>query len=187
MDATQRTTTREQRISALCATGCLVVAVGVPAAVIAFWSFGSWELLALVRLIPPDILEDMTLGGPAQPWQRLAGGAICLVPALILSFALMRARRTLTAFVRGDFFGAEAISGLRDYAAAALLAAVAGVVSVPVLSIVISQTNPPGHRELSLDLGGSQMLALLGAGILWVIASAMARASGIARENAEFV
>src|SRR3569832_624323 len=149
MDATQRTTTREQRISALCATGCLVVVVGVLAAVFAFWCFGSWELLALVWLIPPDILEDMTLGGPAQPWQRLAGGAICLVPALILSFALMRARRTLTTFVNSDFFGAEAISGLRDYAAAALLAAVAGVVSVPVLSNNNTQTNPPGHKELS--------------------------------------
>lgn len=178
---------RDRRVSALCAFGCGVAAVGIPLAVAGLWAFGSWEVLALFRLIPPDILPDMQMGGPVHPWQRLAGGAICLVPALMLSWALLRVRRTLGAFVRGDFFGAEAVGALRDYAALALWAAVAGLVSVPVLSLVISQTNPPGHRELSLDLGGSQLLSLLGAGILWVVASAMARAQTIARENEQFV
>ncbi|MBS0298187.1 MAG: DUF2975 domain-containing protein [Proteobacteria bacterium] len=188
MDAASTIDTgREQRISALCATGCVLVAAGAPLAVAGLWAFGSWELLALFRLIPPDILPDMQMGGAVQPWQRAIGGAICLVPALMLSCALLRVRWTLNAFVRGDFFGAEAVRGLRDYAALALWAAVAGLVSVPVLSLVISQTNPPGHKELSLDLGGAQMLGVLGAGILWVIASAMARAQTLARENEQFV
>jgi hypothetical protein len=56
-----------------------------------------------------------------------------------------------------------------------------------VLSVVISQANAPGHRELSLDLSGAQFLNLLAAAIVWVIASAMARAANIARENEQFV
>jgi hypothetical protein len=151
------------------------------------WAFGSWELLALVRLIPPDIRPDMEMGGPAEAWQRVVGAVICLVPALLLSYGLLRARRSLAAFVRGDFFGAEAVMGLRGYAGATFWAAAASIVSVPVLSVIISQANPPGHRELSLDLSGAQVLNLLGAAILWVIASAMARASSIARENEQFV
>jgi hypothetical protein len=178
---------REQRISAVCATGCGIVALAVPVFVAGLWATASWETLALVRLIPPDILPDMLMGGEAQAWQRLAGAAICLVPALLLSYGLLRARRSLAAFVRGDFFGVDVVVGLRGYAAATFWAAAASVVSVPILSVVISFTNPPGHKELSLDLSGAQVLNLLGAAILWVIASAMARASSIARENEQFV
>ncbi len=178
---------REQRISAICAGGCGVVALAVPVCVAGLWAFGSWELLALVRLIPPDILPDMQMGGGVRTWQRVTGALICLVPALLLSYGLLRARRSLAAFVRGDFFGGEVVGGLRGYAAAMFWAAVASVVSVPVLSVAISFANPPGHKELSLDLSGAQLLNLLGAAILWVIASAMARASNIARENEQFV
>ena len=42
----------------------------IPAAVAAFWAFGSWQVLALVRLIPPDILPDMR--PRVEVWQRLA-------------------------------------------------------------------------------------------------------------------
>ena len=59
--------------------------------------------------------------------------------------------------------------------------------SVPVLSLVITLANAPGHREFSLDLSGAQVLNLLGAAIVWVVASAMARASSLARENEQFV
>ena len=176
---------REQRISALCATGCGILALGVPICVVTLWALAPWEILALVRLIPPDILYDM--GTSVLLWQRVAGALICLVPALLLSYGLLRARRSLSAFKRGDFFGAEVIGGLRGYAAATFWAAVAGVVSVPVLSVVITLANAPGHKELSLDLSGAQILNLLGAAILWVIASAMARASSLARENEQFV
>jgi hypothetical protein len=100
---------------------------------------------------------------------------------------LLRARHALSAFVRGEFFTSEAIGGLKGYAAAMFWAAVAGLVSVPVLSVVITQANAAGHREFTLDLRGAQVLNLLGGAILWVIASAMARAAAIARENAEFV
>lgn len=177
----------ESRVSAIGAAGCGVVAIAAPFCVAALWAFGSWELLALVRLIPPDIRPDMEMGGGVRLWQRIVGAAICLVPALLLSYGLLRARRSLRAFVRGDFFGADVVGGLRGYAAATFWAAVASVVSVPVLSVAISLANPPGHKELSLDLSGAQVLNLLGAAILWVIASAMARASSIARENEQFV
>lgn len=176
---------REQGLSAVCATGCGIVAVSIPLSVVAMWTFGSWEGLALVRLIPPDILPDMR--ATVQPWQRLAGALICLVPALLLSYGLLRARRSLAAFVRGDFFAADVVDGLRGYAGATFWAAVASIISVPVLSVVITLANAPGHRELSIDLSGAQVLNLLGAAILWVIASAMARAANIARENEQFI
>ena len=50
---------REQQISAICATGCGVLALGLPIGVVTLWALAPWEILALVRLIPPDILYDM--------------------------------------------------------------------------------------------------------------------------------
>lgn len=176
---------QEQGLSALCARGCGVLAVGLPLGVVALWTFGSWNLLALVRLVPHDILADLPLG--IQPWQRIAGALICLIPTLLLSYGLLRARRCLLAFARGDFFAAEAVKGLRGYAAATFWAAIAGILSVPVLSVAVTLANPPGHKELSADLSGAQVLNLLAAGIVWVIASAMARAAKIARENEQFI
>ena len=176
---------REQRLSAVCAAGCGILAIGIPLAVAAFWALGSWETLALVRLIPPDILGDMSPG--VQPWQRVVGAAIDLVPALLLAFGLVRARRCLQAFARGDFFAAEVIGGLKAYAAASFWAAIAGIVAVPVLSVAITLANRPGHKELSADLSGAQVLNLLAAAIVWVIAQALVRAASIARENEQFV
>ncbi|MBW8814086.1 MAG: DUF2975 domain-containing protein [Caulobacterales bacterium] len=175
----------EQRLSAICARGCAVLAFVIPLVVTGFWAFGSWTLLGLVRLVPADILGDLPLA--IQPWQRIVGGAICLIPALLLSYGLIRARRPLAAFARGDFFAAEVVTGLRDYAGATFWAAIAGAVSVPILSVAVTFANPPGHKELTLDLSGAQVLSLLAATIMWVIASVMARAAGLARENAQFV
>jgi len=176
---------RERSISAVCATGCGVLAVLIPLAVAALWTFGSWQVLALVRLVPADIIHH--LPGDVLPWRRITGAAITLVPALLLSYGLLRARRSVAAFARGDFFAADVVDGLRGYAGATFWAAIASIVSVPVLSVAMTLANPPGQRELSADLSGAQLLSLLGAGIVWVIASAMARAAQIARENEEFV
>src|SRR4051812_20223511 len=116
MSQTQLTgLTREQRISAVCAGACRLAAIVLPLAIVALWAFGSWALLALVRLVPPDILVDMEMGGAVRGWQRVAGAGICLVPAGLVSFGLMRARRSLLAFARGDFFAGEVVAGLRGY------------------------------------------------------------------------
>jgi hypothetical protein len=176
---------RDQDLSAICARGCAVLAVCIPLAVVAIWSVGSWKLLGLVRLVPHDILADLPQG--VQVWQRITGALICLVPTLLVSYGLLRARCCLVAFARGDFFAAEAIKDLRGYAAATFWAAVAGILSVPLLSVAVTSANPPGHKELSADLSGAQILNLLAAVIVWVIASAMARAAKIARENEQFV
>ena len=176
---------REQSISRFSAIACGALALAIPLCVAALWAFASWDVLALVRLVPPDIVDD--LPDHVAAWQRVVGALICLVPALLLSYGLLRVRRSLAAFARADFFAADVVGGLRGYAVATFWAALAGLVSVPVLSLALTFARPHGHRELSLDFSGAQILNLLAAAILWVIASAMARASHIARENEQFV
>lgn len=176
---------REQGFSALCAMGCAVMAVLIPAGVAFLWAFATWQVLGLVRLVPADILGD--LPNAIQPWQRLTGAIICLVPALLLSYGLLRVRRSLMAFAGGDFFAANVVDGLRGYAGASFWAAITSIIAVPVLSLAVTWANPLGHKELSLDFSGAQIINLLAAAILWVIASVMSRAASVARENEQFV
>jgi hypothetical protein len=174
-----------QGLSGTCANGCAVLAVVIPAGVLALWAFGSWNLLTATHLVPSDIVH--TFKSAPQTWQRIAGAAISLVAALILSFGLLRVRGSLMAFRRGDYFAAEMVQGLKAYAAASFWAAAVGIISVPILSIVLTSANGLGHREFTVDLSGAQFLNLLAAAILWVIAKAMARAGELAHENAQFV
>ena len=177
---------RERRLSAFGAAACAGLAIVIPIIVAAFWTFASWPVLALFRLVPFDIIH--TMPGDVHLWQRAAGGAIDLIPALLISYGLLRARSGLLAFSRGDFFADDVIGGLRGYAAATFWAAIASILAVPVLSATVTMANAPvHHRELSADLGGAQIMSLLGAAIVWVIASAIARAREIARENEQFV
>jgi hypothetical protein len=179
------TFSREQSLSALCAIGCAVLAFAIPLTVAALWALGSWPLLALVRLVPPDLLPE--LRGEPQAWQRLIGAAVCLLPAAFVSYGLLRIRRTLLAFAGGEFFAAKVVAGLKAYAGANFWAAALSMAAVPVLAVTLTLANPTGHHEFTLDLSGAPVLNLLGAAILWVIASVMARASDVARENEQFV
>ena len=61
------------------------------------------------------------------------------------------------------------------------------LIATPVLSVIVTWGNPHGHRELSLALNSGQVFGLLGAGIVWVIAAAMAQAGALAHENAQIV
>ena len=176
---------RQRRISAFCSKLCGALAVIIPLAVIGFWTIGTWKTLALVGLVPFDIIHH--LEDPLRTYQRVLGALICLVPALLVSYGLLRARRSLAAYARGDFFSADVVAGLRGYAGASFWAAAASFVAVPLLSVAMSGANPPGTRELAIDLSGATVLGMTTAAILWVIASVMSRASDIAREHANFI
>ncbi len=176
---------RQRGVSAFCSHLCGALAVFIPLALLAFWVTGSVKTLALVGLVPHDIIHH--LDDPLSLTQRTLGALICLVPALLLGYGLLRARRALAAYARGDFFSSEVVAGLRGYAGASFWAAVASFVAVPLVSVAMTGANPAGTRELSLDLTGGTLLGMTSAAILWVIASVMARASVIAREHANFI
>ena len=172
-----------RRISAVCSAACGALAVAVPLGVLGLWAFASGQSLIDFHIVP----SDAPIMTPLQPWQRLLGAAITLVPTLLMSYALTRARHSLRAFARGDFFASDVVAGLRDYARATFWAVLASLTATPMLSVTATWGNPHGHRELTLGLNSGQVLGLLGAGIVWVIAAAMARAATIAQENAQFV
>ena len=177
---------RIRRLSTVCALACVVLAVALPILGAGVWAFASADQLAAQgpgRLGAPDWIFP----GGVQPWQRLGGGLVSTVPTLILSYGLIRARRGLAAFGRGDFFASGAGADLAAFAAAVFWVVVANLVQVPALSLAVTIANPPGHRELSLGVNSQQFIELVTAGILWVMAAALSRAATLARENEQFV
>ena len=189
---------RVQKISGICAAICGLAAIAQPLSVALTWAFES-------PTPPAHVLNGFSssfdagmrhLGDPAwifpggiRPWQRFNGAVVSVLTSLILSYGLLRARSALLALARGDFFVSAVGAGLRDYAAALFWTLVAGVIEQPVLSVAVTFANPPGHRELILGLHWTDgdFFRLIGAGITWVIAAALVRASALAQENEQFV
>lgn len=171
---------RAQRIAAVFATACWPGALAHPA-----FALKAWFLDPVGKL--PQAHHLQYLGGALEPWQRAAGAAVHLVPALLFGYGLLCARRSLLAFAKGEMFDGRMAAGLRDYAAFTFWATVANVAAWPAESLAITFANPPGQRLLSLGVTSGDLFGVLAAGILWVIASAIAQAGAVARENAQFV
>lgn len=168
-------------VALMCAWLCLALAISLPVLNALAWATATAESL------PMKIAAKSAFPYGLQPWQRALGGALSMLPVLTMSWGLMRARRSLTVFAGGDLFAGEAVTGLRDFACACFWAAVAGLAAPTVLSLALTIANPPGMKQLTVGVNSTDVMALLTAGIFWVIAAAMARAGDLARENAEFV
>ena len=187
---------RVQKISAACAVACGAAAIAVPLSVIATWALESPTAPKAV-LSGLSLLSDAGMrhvGDPAwvfpggiRPWQRVVGAVISMIPALIQSYGLLRARSALMAFARGEFFIATIGSGVRDYAAALFWSVAADLALKPVLSLAVTFANRPGHGVINIGVTSDDLFRMMSAGIMWVIAAALVRASALARENEQFV
>jgi hypothetical protein len=172
------------RLTQVCGWLCLLVAIGLPIGVVGFWLAAS----------PPDLYaalfdSDMMHSLPASPrtWQRAAGAAIMLAPAIALSLGLLNARRSLGHFARGQYFVTEAIDGLRRFAFWGFWAVTGSIIAPSVIGVMLTWANARGHRELAISLRADQVLGLLVAGLFWIIAGVLVNANGLADENRQFV
>jgi len=172
------------RLTQVCGWLCLLVAIGLPVGVAGFWLAASPN-----DLYPALFGSDMMSALPRapQPWQRVAGGAIMLAPAIALSLGLLNARRSLGLFAQGQYFVTEAIVGLKRFAVWGFWAVTGSIVAPSVIGVVLTWANAPGHRELAISLRPDQVLGLLVAGLFWIIAGVLVNANGLADENRQFV
>lgn len=161
----------------------------------------AWTSLALAAVIPGAVAAVWFLDGPGaimaranlplpatlQPWQWLLGGALALIPPVLLAAALLAATRCFRLFRDGVYFSADIARALRSFASRVVISGLAGLLVPPLLSVVMTWSNPPGSRALALQIGSTPMLALFFGGVLWAIAAVMARAAALADEHAQIV
>jgi hypothetical protein len=125
--------------------------------------------------------------GALQPWQRVAAFAVNMVPVAFIVFGLARLRTCFRHFACGSFFTPPTIRGLRGFAAAMFGSGLAGLVTPSLLSLVLTVANGPGQRQLVVNVHTGQLLMLLMASLVWIVAAVMARAAAIEEENTQFV
>ena len=96
-------------------------------------------------------------------------------------------QQLLLGFTRGEIFTAGALRHLHYIALALLLGTITDILALAPESFIATWRNGPGHREISVGLGGGDFTSLFLVGVAFVIAGVMAEAGSIAADNAEIV
>ncbi|MDQ8020846.1 MAG: DUF2975 domain-containing protein [Moraxellaceae bacterium] len=161
---------------------CLVLVFGLPVAVLAYWLTADTIGLAVQAR-----LDDLVIQQPLALWQRLAGAGVTLLSLGLLLGGLWQVRRCFQRFAAGHYFELATIRHLRRFAALTCASVVVSFVCTPVLSVLLTLNNAPGHRQLALGVSSEQLFTLFIAGMVWLIAAVMTHASSLAEENAQFV
>jgi hypothetical protein len=164
------------------ARGCTMLIAGLPVAVVILYAVADDATLAA-----QVGLYSTSLRAPLSLWQRLLAGALSVLVVLALVRAVTYARRCLHLVAEGDIFALQVVQNLRKVAWWGCLWSLASFIARPILSVLMTLQNPPGSRMLTLGIEGDQIVALFFAGLVWVVASVIAEAHAIARENSQFV
>ena len=164
---------------------CLVVAIGLPVLVAYYLATAPASALA-GNIGLPDSSPMRAAGFPMSFSLRVIVVAMGLVPVGCMAVALMYARRCFRSFSRHEYFTLAVVRGLRGLAGAIFFSGVAGLLIAPLASILLSAFGG-GRLSLTLSLGSSDTLLLLFAGIVWQVASVMAKAVVLAEEHSQFV
>ena len=110
-----------------------------------------------------------------------------LFATLPLSFGLIRLATCFHGFARGALFSPETISGLRDFAGAALVWTLLRPVFTAISSLILSSGAPEGSRQLVVQLNGDAvLLAIFALGVL-IVSWVLTEAAALSEENAQFI
>jgi hypothetical protein len=160
------------------AAACLLLALILPIATIYGFS-QSWPQVFATMLSETQLasISDARL---------VAAAILALLPMALMSYALVIASRTFVGFSHGEYFTLVSVQRLRGFARAVFAAAAVGIVVPSVIGLILTVgTSAPA--ALSLALSSHQVILLLFAGVVWQMASVLAKAVVIADENAAFV
>ncbi|WP_135503980.1 hypothetical protein [Roseovarius aestuariivivens] len=134
---------------------------------------------------PPGAFRDL----PEGEWTLYTwvGVGVVLIPFIFAMQALGAMRRLFGVYRTGDPLAPETGPLIQSIGSNLLCAAGLGLLLQPVSSPLLTLSNPPGERLISLTIGSSDIGFVLVAGLLTLIGWSMAEAQRIAAENREFI
>ncbi len=167
------------RLSQTLAWACLASALTLPLlAAVALWRLPHAEWLLRLGINTPVKVSTE---------QALTTFVLAMLPVLVLSFGLLKARNCLTGLARGEIFALTTVTHMRTFAGAAAVAAILGILVPSISSVLLTWQTEPGQRALTLNIASSDLLLALFAGITWQIASVWTQATELAEEHAQIV
>lgn len=173
---------RIQRNSQFMAWGCVAIMVTLPVALAVYWSNVSTTELAVQGSLPSLAIQQ-----PLKVWQRLAAGITMGVPLAFMLAGVWQARRCFLHFAQGLVFTSQVARYLRNVAGFMALAAVAAVVCGAATSAILTWTNAPGTRQLSIAFGSNHIFTLFFAALVWMLGDVIAKGRALVEENEGFV
>lgn len=173
---------RIRRLSRWLAAMCLLMIIGLPIALIIYWSLVDPNELAMRSNLPSGAIQV-----ELQLWQRLVGALVSGIPLGLLLLGLWQARNCFKLFAAGDVFNADAVRYLRRFAGWVMVSVIASVISSAAISALLTIYNPPTMRHLAIGIGSDQLFTLFFAGMVWLMAAVIAQGQDLAEENATFI
>lgn len=159
---------RIQRVSRRLRVLCSLLIWGIPMGLIMYWS--------LFNVLPASSGRQIFSVNPEVDVPllvRFFGLLLSLVPAGAAIYALAALRSLFGLYLEGKVFTAENVRCFWKVGKALLFWAVASILYTPASTVLVSSSNPPGQRMISVGVSGAEiMAALLGGAILvvsWVM------------------
>lgn len=174
------------RVSAGLASGCLLLAILLPVAVMYYLSAATPQVLAEKLGVAAAFQHQADVAHLAL-WRRALVVAVGVLPVALISYGLLRARRCFLAFGRGEYFSLAAVHGLRGFAVGVFFSGLAGLLAPPLSSAALTLGVAGGRSSIALGVGSNDLSLMLFGGILWQIAAVLRKAERLAEENAQFI
>lgn len=175
--ATRDVRSRRRRSPRRLARLLRVVAIGLPASVIAWTVWAPVAELAAAVGVPAP--------GELGVGMRVALVILSVMPVLATAIALEALRRCALAVHDGRGMTLEVAQGLRAAGSWMLAASVAALVVPTLAALVLSA--PTGQLIVRVNLGSGVVLPMVLAGALRLIAGVIVEAAALADENAQIV
>ncbi len=118
---------------------------------------------------------------------RLAGLVASGVQALVGLWAMWEIWQLFGCFARGEVLAPRPTRHLHRLGRALVALAVAMPISNTLTVLALTWHNPPGHRQLVLNISGHDYMALLFGLVLLALATVLKEATRVAQEHAEFI
>ena len=173
---------RIRRNSRWMAWACVAIIMALPVALATYWSTVTSAELAVQGTLPSLLIQQ-----PLLAWQRLAAGLTMGVPLALMLAGVWQARCCFAHFAQGLVFTAQVARYLRNAAGFMALAGVAAVLCGAAASVILTWTNAPGSRQLSLAISSNHIFTLFFAALVWMMADVIARGRALVEENESFV
>lgn len=173
---------RIQRLGAVLQAACAAYLVLAPLLLIVVWAnFEAmgyrWETLRQLPILPEYV-------GPLNLW---LGFAVSAVPVALLMYGVWRLRQLFGQYRRGVLFDLGGAEHLLAFARMLFITVLLTPVVSALLSLVLTMSNPPGQRAITVSLGSNDVGQLFIAGLLLAIAWILREGHRLQSENEAFV
>ncbi len=132
-------------------------------------------------------LDALTVSPSATNVQMYAAIGLNLIPVVVLLFTLNTMRKLFSAYHKGEVFTDACARLIQSIGRGFVSLALLPFVLHPILSVLLSISNPPGQRSISVNVSSEMIFFALSGGLIIVIGWAMRQASELASENRAFV